>query len=195
MRGKLLNKDVNGCPLKKRLASILSQCLNSLLSLILMLMGWVIITAFVFDIFGYPRVLKDVLSTDSFLWVNRYHLLKQIFCFFWNSPRDMELPFLDLTEHLTLGISIEWHLSCQHLIEADSKGPNVTLLAIVSWENLWSNIVWSTCNIHLSFFLILDQSEPKINKLDLSKVTYHDILWLDVSMDDILRMTMKECLN
>ena len=102
MWSKLLYKDVNGCPLEKRLSFVLSQGLNSCLSLILMLMGFTIVTAFVIYVFGYPRVLQDVLRADSYLRVNRYHLLNQIFCIRRHSFWDVELAFLDLAEHLAL---------------------------------------------------------------------------------------------
>lgn len=136
-------------------------------------------------------MVHALFGVQSALDINVYHFEKEVLALVRESAMHLELSLLDLPENFSLAVSVEWHLTGQQLIEANSEGPDVTVLSVDSSEDLWGNVVRCSCDIHISLFLVLDNGESEIDELDLV-LSIHDILWLDVSMDDVLTVAVTE---
>ena len=57
-------------------------------------------------------------------------------------------------------------------------------------ENLWSNILGGTTYSECAFSYNL--SEAEIDHLQISVLAYHDILWLQITIHDVLSMQVFE---
>lgn len=141
----------------------------------------------------YPRVIHRIPSWNSFAWVHFNHFRYEFSAIRWEVFRHMKLSWLDFPEYFLLTISVKWHLTSQELINTDPKWPNIALFSIISTQNLRRNIVRSSSNIHFRLLLVLSNCETKVNKFDFICFSEHYVFWLDISMDDILRMTMLQC--
>lgn len=137
-----------------------------------------------------PWVIKRLFHSDPSFRVNDKHFGNQILAVWSKIGRHLELARFDLAKHLFWGISIERHGSVEQLIEGNSKRPNVTLFVVLFIEDLRRDIVWRSSNFALLPLIINNQCETKVNESDLAVSSEHDVFWLDVPVDNILRMAM-----
>ena len=147
-----------------------------------------------------PRVLKDFIRFDSFWDVNLDHLVKKVPAVGGHVIKFFESAFLNLGDEIWKCACWKWEAMgllflTQNLIERNPKGPNVTLLSIFFQSYLRSKVVWSSRSLQFTVITSSYQWESKINQLDLAIFPKHDIFWLDISMNDVHRMTMNQCLT
>ena len=92
-------------------------------------------------------------------------------------------------------ISLERQVAWYKNIQKNPKGPYICLGSIITIQHFWCHIEGSTCNRCKFFIAFVDFWETKVNKSNWSIICYHNILWLDVTMNDTLGVAMVHCLE
>ena len=85
----------------------------------------------------------------------------------------------------------EWGVTGVHLVNQDSEGPPIDWLRVsLVEENLGRNVFWGSANGVSS--LLDDLGKTVINQLQVAIVANHNVLWLQVSVDDIFTVEVLE---
>ena len=105
----------------------------------------------------------------------------------------MKLSQFNLSEYLLLSVPIERKKPSKNMIETDSQRPNIAFFSIILHKNFRCNVIRGPYCIHLLLFLVKGNCKSEINQFYFIFLTKHNVLRFDVSMNNILRMTMLQC--
>ena len=81
-------------------------------------------------------------------------------------------------------------MSSHEHIENASKGPDITLVSVVAFDDLWSHKVrCAGISFHVMLCIL---GQAKIYESDFSIFAKHDVFWLNVAMSDTKGVTMMQ---
>lgn len=115
----------------------------------------------------YPRMLKCLLCSKSYISRSLQQLVDNIFCIIWNLVPDFilhsEWAMQNIVDNIFVLFSAKWRLTTKHNIHDHTNRPYVTLCCITSFQYFRSNIVW--CSIGFVHYFIWNDSfsEAKID--------------------------------
>ena len=107
----------------------------------------------------------------------------------------MIVSFLNLSENLGRVVSLERQVSTHQGVEEHTQRPKIGLLTIATFEHLRSHVVWSACDGRQVSVVGCSFRETEINELHFVILGDHDIVGFDISMDNVLRMTMVDSIE
>lgn len=143
---------------------------------------------------GEPRVLDGLLTGQAFLLIDNKKLGDQIFALFWDLLEfdviEMEFCFLDLPEDLMWIGSLEWQVSRHKGVQKDTKWPEISFLTIGAFQDFWGHVVRGSSHSGEILIILWCFRKTEVDQSDWASLSDHDILWLDISMDDVASMTM-----
>lgn len=88
-------------------------------------------------------------------------------------------------------VILKWWVSSEHFVDQYAQGPPVDSLSMALIKKyLGSNVLWSSANGVSP--LSNNLSKPKVNELEIAVSANHDVLWLQVSVYNILRLEILE---
>ena len=96
----------------------------------------------------------------------------------------------NLIEHYGLSVPLERQISTDERVKDDSKWPKIGLLAVASLDYFWSHVVGGACDLLQILSLVGVDREAKVNQAHSVAGCDHDVVWFDISMNDILCMAM-----
>lgn len=82
--------------------------------------------------------------------------------------------------------ALEWQVATHEHVEEHSEGPHVTLVVVVAVKDFGGHIIGRAGHIMQLLSSLRPLGQPKINDLDLVIRRNHDVLGLDVPVDDAL---------
>ena len=122
---------------------------------------------------------EEVLNEAAFL----HHILRE-----WSNNSD------NSAQETLNRLVLEQHIAGEKLSQDTSKRPNINLVVILAaQDNLWRSV---TSRLHIGAQVVMNEAaRSEINHLDLrSRVTLNqDILWLQVTMDQLEVVDVRKC--
>ena len=146
-----------------------------------------------------PRVFQCLSAIQSLLLVEHEELADQIFALVRDlielTMVEMEVRFLDLSENLGGVCTLEWKITANQRVEKDTKRPDVSLLAVSTIHNFRGHVV-GCARDRLELTLTLGGlGQTEVDQAHRVVCSYHDIVGLDVAVDDVLCVTMIDSLE
>ncbi len=96
-----------------------------------------------------------------------------------------------------LPVYVHWVLilerweACQHLVDKNAKAPPINWFSMtLVQENFRSDVLWGAANCESAFGN--DFCESEVNHFQISILAYHDVLWFQVTIDDIFSVQVFE---
>ena len=94
----------------------------------------------------------------------------------------------DFVENLISAAALKWQITTHEYVEDNAQRPNIALGVVVTVENLRSHVVWRAGD-GLTFLGAVDAlAEPEVDQLQLPVRRQHDVVGLDITVDDALRV-------
>lgn len=188
-----LDEDVESGLLKFGDASVLSQ-LEKDGRVELVLLG----AALDVSEFHKPRVLESLVGCESDVRIDDEQLLEEGLGFFGDLLKlfvlEVKLGRLNLVEDNVTILTLERQVSTQEHVHQHSQRPDVALLSVVALENFGGHVIrCASDSLHVRVLAVELPRQPEVDKLDLAICTVHDVLGLDISVDDPRRMTVIYC--
>lgn len=88
-------------------------------------------------------------------------------------------------------VILKWRVSSEHFIDQYAEGPPVDSLSMaLIEENLRGNVFG--CSTNGVGPLSNNFGKPKVNKFEVAISADHDVLWLQIPVDNILRLEILE---
>ena len=108
---------------------------------------------------------------------------------------EMEISLLNLAEHLSGRVTLEWQVATDKSVEKHTERPDVSFLTIGTVKNFRGHIVG--CSRHSCQILIGLGSfgEAEVNQTHSVVLRNHNIIGLNITMDNVLSVTMIDCLE
>ena len=108
---------------------------------------------------------------------------------------EVDCLLLDELVHfrVILRAGVERRESDDHLVGQDSQGPPVHRERMAALDqNFWSQVVGSSTE-RISLSVALDDlSETEISQADIAILVHEDVLWLEITVDDVFLVEMAE---
>lgn len=117
----------------------------------------------------------------------------EVLCLVGNGDSLRELIVVH-SDFLVSGLNIvglEWRFTDDQSVDDDSERPDIDLVRVtlLSLENLWSNIIWSTTDGSLSLSVELKfGGQTEITYLDFHLVVEEEITEFEISVNDSVGM-------
>ena len=107
----------------------------------------------------------------------------------------MEISLLDLSENLRSIIALEGKISAYEGVQENTKGPDISLLAVGTLEDLRCHVVRSSR--HGCQLTVISRSfgQTKVDKAHCVVSCNHDVIWFYISMNNVLSMAMVDSLE
>ena len=107
----------------------------------------------------------------------------------------MEISLLNLAEHLSGRVTLEWQVATDKSVKKHTERPDVSFLTIGTVENFRSHIVG--CSRHSCQILVGLGSfgEAKVNQTHSVVLRNHNIIGLNITMNNVLSVTMIDSLE
>jgi hypothetical protein len=102
---------------------------------------------------------------------------------------EVELALNHILDDLWFRAAREWNLSGQHDIKYNSHAPNINFHIVLLEEYLWSNVIWRARHRMHRVLLREVLGQPEIYHLNACHIILlvkHEVLWLDISMRNLL---------
>lgn len=146
-----------------------------------------------------PLVLQSFLATESLFLVQdekladqvlallgdilKLHMVKVIICLF------------DLAEDLSGVIALEWKITANQRVEEHTERPDVRLFAVGTFEHFWRHVV--RCARHRGQLAIVSRGfgQAEVDQPHRIVVCDHDIVRLNITMNNVLGVTMIDSLE
>ena len=96
----------------------------------------------------------------------------------------------DLLENDCLAVPLERQISTHKRVQDDSEGPEVGLLAVGALNYFRGHVVGRTCHLFQVLPRVRGNCETEVNQTHRVICCDHDIIRLDITMYNILRMAM-----
>ena len=145
-----------------------------------------------------PLVIKGFDTWKSFLLIYDEELADEVLALIRNciefSVLEMIVGFLNLLEHFGRVVSLERQVSTHQGVEEYTQWPNIGFLLVATFEYLRGHVVWSAREGRQIFVVARSYWETEINKLHFISLGDNDIFGHYISMHDILRVTMVDCI-
>ena len=103
---------------------------------------------------------------------------------------EVVITITDLLEDLLLGVALKGKISADERVEDNPERPQIRLLAVVALDHFWCHIVGCSRYLRQTLPGMCRRRQSEIDQAHRVLLSNHDIVWLDVSVDHILRMTM-----
>jgi len=101
---------------------------------------------------------------------------------------EVELPVLDFGKHFVPVLALEGQVATHEHVQQNSEGPAVAFAIVLSLQDLWSHVVWGTSDSLQLLVSLLPLGEAEVDQLQLIRLRDHDVLWLNIPMDNTLCM-------
>ena len=139
-------------------------------------------------------MLQGLTAIQSLLLVQNKELADEVFALVRDMIEltmvEMEAGFFDLAEHFGRVRTLEWKITANKGVEKDTKRPDVSFLTVGAFHDFGSHVVGSTGDC-LELPLALGcLGQTKVDKTHGIVCRYHDVVRLDIAMDDVLRVTV-----
>lgn len=136
-------------------------------------------------------MIECILRLDSLLRILLEHPLDQILEVWTEMARHLGLGVEDRSEEALHVICVKWLISRYDLEEHHPEGPDVTLGAVILLDDLRGDVVRGARDLLGRALHLAGQTE--VDEFDsASSLIKHDVLRLDVTMDDILRVNIAQ---
>ena len=141
-----------------------------------------------------PRMIFNfccTVITEPILWFSLDHFVDEIGSFNWPSTRHFALLNLNLfaenvVSDLFTWFANVWSAAKHALICHDSNSKIIYRCGMVdSTHHFWCHISWGSGSI-LSIFRSPNSCDTEISDSQISFLVDDEVLWLDVSMNDVL---------
>ena len=107
---------------------------------------------------------------------------------------EVELSAGDLLQKLIHALALERQVSAQKCVEDDTEGPDIRLPPVQVLDHFWRHVVRRTGKLG-QCALFGDSGQAEINQTNLIIDCHHDVLGLDISVNDIQSVTVIDCLE
>lgn len=103
---------------------------------------------------------------------------------------EMIIGLFDLPENLCSSVALEGKIARDQGIEDDTQGPDICLLTVGAVKHFRGHVVRGACH-SLQVPVVLGRlRKTKIDQTHRIVVSYHNVIWLDVPMHNVLSMTV-----
>ena len=108
---------------------------------------------------------------------------------------EVVVTITDLLEDLLLGVGLKRKISADKCVQDDTERPKIWLFAVVALDHFWCHIVRCPRYLRQAFSSMWRSSQSKIDQSNSVLLSNHDIVWFNISVDHIQRVTMIDCLE
>ena len=108
---------------------------------------------------------------------------------------EVEVACTYLLEDLLLCISLKGKISTDECVQDDTERPKIRLFAVVTLDYFWCHIVRCPRYLCQAFTRMCRRCKTKIDQAHGVLLSNHDIVWFNISVDHIQRVTMIDCLE
>lgn len=103
---------------------------------------------------------------------------------------EMEITIRDFIEYFISVLTLERQITAHEDVKEDAQGPDVALVVVVALQHFWRHVVWSTSNALELLVSLGPLGQTEVNQLYFALLGEHDVLGLDISVHDALRVHM-----
>jgi hypothetical protein len=140
-----------------------------------------------------PWVLEDFINCWSLGRIVVQDPGDEVLCLVGNgdSLRELIVVHSDFLVSSLNIVGLEWRFTDDQSVDDDSERPDIDLVRVtlLSLENLWSNIIWSTTDGSLSLSIELKfGGKTEITYLDFHLVVEEEITEFEISVNDSVGM-------
>lgn len=137
-----------------------------------------------FCVLSQVDMIQSLLFVHSDPRINHKYSLDEVGQFRWKVLRDLVVEYLDLSLCLGSIERLERCVTCVELIGKDSDSPHIELCVIVLFvQNLGAEVVDGSTKSVSAFSRMY--GPPEITELHIVVTTQNDVLWLEVSMNNV----------
>lgn len=99
----------------------------------------------------------------------------------------------DFAEDFVSRFTLKWQTAADDHVQNAAERPDVALARVIAVQNLWRHEVGRAGkSLHASESLLC---ESKVDEAHLAVSSKHDVFWLQVSVDNVLRVAMLQRLQ
>ena len=116
------------------------------------------------------------------------HVLRLITDKFELRVVEVILAVNNFIEHFIATAALKRQISAHEYVKDDAERPDVTFRIIMAVQHFWSHVVRRSRDGFTLFRAVHPLAEPEVDQFELAICRQHDVVGLDVSVDDALRV-------